>query len=250
MRFSVVIPMYNEKAAAPSCIRQLAEALEESAEASSFSYELIFSDDGSDDGCGALIRDFAEHTELRHGSVMLLREERNRGKGAAVRRGMLAAAGDVILFTDCDLAYGCPILTEMLADFRERGGDLLVGSRALSPDGYAGYSGIRTLASRLCRSLLRAVSGFRYTDSQCGIKLFAREAARELFSRTETDGWAFDFEVLLLADRMGYTVREFPVRVLNHRSSKIRLLRDSVRMLREVWRIRRRIARQARLFPD
>lgn len=244
---SVVIPMYNEKAAAPACIRQLTECLEAWAEASSDSYELLFSDDGSDDGCGDLVREFADSSAPKSGDVRILREERNRGKGAAVRRGMLAAQGEAVLFTDCDLAYGCRVIPELLDDLTKNGGDVLIGSRAIHENGYAGYSLPRKLASRLYVKLLSAAAGFSHTDSQCGLKLFRRDAAQAIFSRAETDGWAFDFEVLLLAEKLGFTVREVPVQVLSHRQSKIRLFRDSFRMMREVGRIRRRIGKA---FPD
>ena len=172
-----------------------------------------------------------------------MRAEENRGKGAAVRLGMLTARGDWRIFTDCDLAYGPDAVSAMLTAAAEGNAAVLVGSRAIAGDGYAGYSSLRKLASHVYLRILSSAAGFRHTDSQCGIKVFRADAAETLFSRAETDGWAFDFEILMLADRLGYPVSEYPVRVgASRRASKVRLVRDSVRMLREIARIRKRLS--------
>ena len=247
MLYSVVIPMYNERAVAGDSLRRLASALETEAERGGWRYEVLFSDDGSDDGCGDMVRETAERLTLRFGTAGVVRCEENRGKGAAVRRGMLTARGDWRLFTDCDLAYGADTAVSMLNE--ASGGNLpvLVGSRALVRDGYAGYTPLRRIASRVYLSILYAAGGLRVTDSQCGLKVFRADAAEAIFAKAETDGWAFDYEALLLADLLGYPVSESPVRILTHRTSKIRLVRDSVGMLLEIGRIKRRLSQR---FPD
>ncbi len=215
MLFSVVIPMYNESAVIEASARELTDVLEaRGAAAPDFRYEIVFSDDGSADGCGELVKAFAEKARLSFGSIRVIRAEKNRGKGAAVRAGMLAVSADAAAFTDSDLAYGAAILPAMLDEMVRTGDDLLIGSRAIVKDGYAGYTPLRKIASRCYVRLLGAAAGFRHTDSQCGIKVFRADAAEDLFSRAETDGWAFDFEILMLADRLGYPVSEHPVRVL------------------------------------
>ncbi len=244
MFFSVVIPMYNEKAIAENCARSLVEVLEKIATASSFKYEIIFADDGSTDGCGEIISDFAEKSPHPHGEVILLRSPVNKGKGNAVRRGMLASSGEVVIFTDSDLAYGCDVIAEMLERFTADGfnADLLIGSRAIDPAGYDGYTFMRRLASKVYLKLLTVYAGFSHSDSQCGIKMFRGDAARRIFSYCETDKWAFDFEALLIASRLGMKVEEHPVHIINHRESKIRLVRDSFKMLRDIRDIKRRVA--------
>ena len=241
MRFSVVIPMYNERDVIADTLRTLAETLEKAAERDGFDFEILVSDDGSRDGSREIVKSLSEELVPDRGTLRLISAEKNRGKGAAVRAGMLAMTGDWAAFTDSDLAYGAEVLPAMLAEARRRGADLLIGSRAAAKDGYAGYTPLRRLASKVYLRLLSATAGFRHTDSQCGCKLFSRAAARSVFRECETDGWAFDFEALMLADRMGFSVEEYPVTVLRHRDSKVRIVRDSVRMLAEVRRIRKRL---------
>jgi len=236
---SVIIPMYNEKTVIASSIRTLTQVLEE--KAASSGYEIIISDDGSTDGCGDVARECARSLDLRHGTVRVITAEKNAGKGAAVRMGMAAAEGDILLFTDSDLAYGCDCIVSMANALENSGSDILIGSRAIHPEGYAGYTFLRKLASRMFLKLLALGAGFSHTDSQCGIKAFRKDAAKRIFANCTVNGWAFDFEVLMIASKMGYSVAEYPVTVINHRESKINLVRDAVRMMKDVRRIRKRI---------
>ena len=241
MTLSVIIPMYNERSVIADSLGRLADALEKAASAQGGPfdrYEILISVDGSDDGSGDLVRETGRTLSLPHGALRLLTSPENHGKGRAVRDGMLAAKGDLCLFTDSDLAYGTAVIAAMAGEARRTGVDVLIGSRAADPDGYAAYPPARRLASKAYRSLIARAAGFRYTDSQGGCKLFTRAAAERIFSLARTDGWAFDLEALLLADRLGFAVGEFPVRVENHRASKVRLVRDSVRMAAEIVRIR------------
>ncbi|MBE6541898.1 MAG: glycosyltransferase [Ruminococcaceae bacterium] len=243
MIYSVVIPMYNEKAIAESCVSELSDKLEEAALAFSFEYEIIVSDDGSTDGSGDIVRDYAAKNPLDHGKIRVITADRNRGKGSAVRLGMLEAAGDYILFTDSDLAYGVDSCVDMLRQISDTKGDVLIGSRARHKEGYAGYTFIRKLASKVYMSLLAVSAGFSYSDSQCGIKVFKKSAAHKVFSMCEVDGWAFDFEALLIAEKAGFKIEEYPVKIINHRESKIRLVRDSLKMMRDISHIKKRISK-------
>lgn len=243
MYLSVIIPMYNESAIAASCVRTLAAALE-AAELPG-RYEILFSDDGSSDGCGAIAEKNARELSLTCGEIRVVRSEENRGKGHAVRLGMRESRGELCVFTDCDLAYGTEIICEMASRMSgpSFGKDVLIGSRAIAEDGYAGYTFLRKLASRAYVRLLAVSAGFRYTDSQCGLKMFRGDAARTIFKHAGVNGWAFDFEVLLLAEKLGYTIAEHPVTVINHRESKIRLFRDSLKMAAEVRKIKKKLGR-------
>ena len=170
----------------------------------------------------------------------------NRGKGAAIRRAVLASEGDCVVFTDCDLAYGTDVIGEAVRIMEETGADLVIGSRAIHPEGYEGYTRLRKTASRAFKKMLAMRAGFRLTDSQCGFKAIRAGAARDLFENSVTDGWSFDFEILMLAEKRGYLVREMPVKVLIHKESRIRVFRDGLKMARDVGRIKKRIKR----FPN
>ncbi len=248
MKLSVIIPMYNEKEAAPGCVKELSSSIEADACRNSYDYEIIFSDDGSADGCGDIVREIAGELNptLTHGSVRVITSPCNEGKGGAVRRGMLESSGDYALFTDCDLAYGCEVICGMLERISSTHTDILIGSRAAHPDGYAGYTFVRKIASKAFLKLLALSAGFDHSDSQCGIKMFSRRAADGIFSRGKVNGWAFDFESLMIAEKLGFTIDEYPVKVINHRESKIHLVGDSLKMLSDLRKIKKRIKREFR----
>ena len=244
MLFSVVIPMYNEREVIEACAEELTRVLEASAESGNYRYEILFSDDGSTDGCGEIVQKYAGKHPLNFGEIRVLRSDVNRGKGAAVRNGMLGSRGDWALFTDSDLAYGAEIIPEMLSHILQTGADLCIGSRTIAEDGYEGYTAMRKLASRTYLKLVSFAAGFDHTDSQCGIKLFRGSAARQIFSACETDGWAFDLEVLLRAENLGFTIEEYPVKVINHRESKVHLFSDSLNMIGQVVHIRKIVGKK------
>lgn len=229
--------MYNERTIIEDAVKTFSGYM---ADTFGEDWELIFVDDGSADGCGEVVA-AAGKDEPR---IRLCAYTPNRGKGYAVRTGMLAATGDVILFTDCDNAYGTDALGRMAAAFSEGNADLVVGSRNLSKDGYEGYTLIRKLASKVYIKLIALAAGFKLSDSQCGIKGFRREAARRIFTNCEVDRFAFDLEVIMIAGKLGCKIEEMPVKVINHRESKVNVLRDSFKMLRDVRRMKKRIKRQ------
>lgn len=241
MKLSVIIPMYNEKTVVEACAKGLTEVLEAYAAVHSVTYEVIFSDDGSTDGCGALAEKYAAEHPLTYGEIRVVTAAKNGGKGSAVRLGMLASTGDYVCFTDSDLAYGAKIIGDMFTDICEKGGDLLIGSRAIHPEGYAGYTFMRKLASKVFIKVISLTAGFKHSDSQSGMKMFHGDTARKIFSYATVNGWAFDFEVLMIAQKMGKTVREYPVKIINHRESKVRLFSDSLKMMKDILRIKKRV---------
>ena len=230
--------MYNEISTVADTSEQLINALESFCKETDDTYELIFSDDGSADGCADAVR---LDLPTPNGEVRIVKGEVNMGKGAAVRRAVLASTGDIVMYTDCDLAYGTAVIGEAVEVMKKENCDIVAGSRAIHPEGYAGYTFIRRLASKIYVKVLTTFAGFRLSDSQCGFKVFSGSLAKKIFSLAETNGWAFDFELFLLAKREGAKVRELPVKIINHRESRISVIRDSVRMLREIARIKKRV---------
>ena len=160
---------------------------------------------------------------------------------------MLEADGDIIMFTDADLAYGTEVIGRVYDIFESvPETQIVTGSRNLSRDGYEGYTFLRKLMSKAYIKVLCFVGGFKLTDSQCGCKAFCRAAAKDIFSRLEVDGFAFDFEAILWAGELGYKISEMPVKVINHRESKISVLKDTFRMLSDLRRIKKRVRAKAR----
>ncbi len=232
MKVSLVIPAYNESGIILDTIRTSSKRMSELSE----DYEILIVNDGSTDNTAALVRECGDQ------NVSLVSYMPNRGKGCAVRSGMLAAQGDIIICTDADLAYGVDVFGAILEHFENSDAQLVIGSRRLEREGYRDYPAIRLLASKCFGLLVRIISGLKY-DTQCGIKGYRREAAERIFTECCTDGFAFDFEALMLADAMGMRVEQIGVSVVNHRDSRVNVLKDSLRMLRDVFKIRRRLGR-------
>ncbi len=236
---SVIIPVYNEEKIVADTAKTLVEYLDgkfpggNNVVDASKTYEIIFSDDGSTDATAECVKSF------NHPCVRLVGHMPNKGKGAAVRDGMLSARGEVALFTDCDLAYGTEVIGAFYDALTASNSDAAIGSRRLHKDGYAGYTLLRKLASKVYYKVVALLAGFKYSDSQCGIKCFKTELAKRVFSQCKIDGFAFDLEAMLLVSRSGANVLELPVKIINHRESKVRIVRDTFRMLRDVLRIRR-----------
>ena len=230
MDISLVIPAYNESGIIMDTIQTVSARLAElTAE-----YEVLIVDDGSTDGMAELVRGCGDPRVRLEGYAS------NRGKGCAVRTGMLAAQGDLILCTDADLAYGVDVFAGLLERLRTGEADLVIGSRRIGGEGYKNYPPLRILMSKCFGLLSHMISGLPY-DTQCGIKAYRRQAARDIFSRCTTDGFSFDFEVLMWADKLGLKVEQFPVSVINFRESKVNVIRDSARMFRDVFRIRKKV---------
>ncbi|HEX2040527.1 MAG TPA: glycosyltransferase, partial [Acidimicrobiales bacterium] len=231
VRLSIVVPTFREESRIASTVARLRAA------GPTDDLEIVVVDDGSPDGTAAAAR--AAGAE----QVLVLPE--NRGKGAAVRAGMLAANGRTIVFTDADLAYPPEQIARVVAVV-EAGADVVIGSRRhVDTTTLVRARRLREVTGRLFNLLTFVVLLGQYRDTQCGLKGFRRDAARLLFSRTRIDGFAFDVEVLHLAERYRLTLREVPVELANTSESSVRVGRDSLRMLWDVFRIRRLAARGA-----
>jgi dolichyl-phosphate beta-glucosyltransferase len=224
------VPAYNEQERIGASLEALFRFVAESPH----SYEIVLVDDGSTDETSATAEKTAARWEQR---VVILRDNVNRGKGHAIRQGMLAASGDKIFFTDADLStppeeiHNClPWLDRV---------DVVVGSRALADSQILVHqSWQRESIGRLYNLLVRAaaVSGIR--DTQCGFKGFNKEIAAEVFKRQQLTGFGFDVEILYIARKLGYEIAEVPIVWRNSLGSTVNPLKDGIGMLGDLARVR------------
>ncbi len=234
-RLSVVIPAFNEAARLPRYLDEVVGFLEGRGE----SWEVVVADDGSTDDTGAAVRVPA----ARHPGLRLLPLGRNQGKGAAVRAGMLAALGARRLFADAD---GATPIAELkrLEPALATGADVVIGSRALrDPSVTVRARPHRVMAGRVFNGLAARLGVRGVADSQCGFKLFTAAAAEALFGALQTSGFAFDVEILLRAQALGYRIVEVPVNWADQAGSKVGVLSHGPGMLLQMLRARRRIGR-------
>lgn len=239
MKLSLVIPMYNEEEIVEDTALKLKEGLDRFFPNE---YEIIFSDDGSTDASVEKL------LTMSLPNVRVVKGEKNCGKGSAVRRGALVAEGDFVMFTDCDLAYGVDIIDFAFKEAeKNKDKGMLVGSRRISKDGYTGYSLSRRVISKAYLSFLSFIAGgLPVSDSQTGCKIFKRETVQKIFPLCEINRFAFDLEIILFAKSLGIEIGEFPVTIINNRPSSIHFVRDSIRMIRDVLKMKKRIKRKIR----
>jgi len=215
---SVIIPAYNEEAVIKSTLEEVAEYLS----ANAFESETIVVDDGSKDAT----RDIARSCEGLFRDLRVLENPGNAGKGAAVRKGVLEARGEYILFMDADNSTSIRELEKF--PYRDNGTpDICIGSRRV-PGAAVTMPARRNILGKVFIALARLVLGIRVRDINCGFKLFKREAAMDIFSRLTSNGWSFDTEVLFIARKRSHSVREIPVHWTYKGDSKVRPVRDGI----------------------
>lgn len=235
--FSLVVPALNERERLPPYLAEIRFHLE-----SEFGgqYEVIVVDDGSTDGMAELVTaTFAGWSQLRIESF-----SENEGKGAAVRVGMLAAVGELLLFADADGAT--PIAEETrLREAIRQGADIAVGSRLLaSTEVQCHRTRFRAWVGRAFASLARTILDVPVRDTQCGFKMLRYEVAQRLFSAMDENGYLFDLELLLLAQRCGYQVAEVPVNWKDVPDSRMKMAGEAWSILPGLLRLRRNIGRR------
>jgi len=233
--FSVVIPCYNEAQRIGETLRATLDYLRNESPQS----ELIVVNDGSTDATPQIAREVLATTPT---DTRLLENYPNRGKGAAVRSGLLAAQRPIALFSDADLSTPLHETPKLIEAIVTGDVDLAFGSRALDRTLIGVHQPWRReYAGRVFNLLVRVATGLPFWDTQCGFKAFRLSKCRPILEAAHVNGFAFDVELLFLAQHAGLRVREIPVRWNHAEGSKVDFLRDSVRMLREVIALRRRL---------
>jgi dolichyl-phosphate beta-glucosyltransferase len=226
---SVVIPAYNEQKRLPSTLESVHAYLA----SKNYDFEIIIVNDGSSDSTVEAVHEFAKH----HDGVRLISYAQNQGKGYAVRQGMLAANGEKVIFNDADGSSPIYELEKLTASL-QNGYAVAIGSRAKQDTSRT----VNALAYRkfmgnffnfIVQSLL--LKGIQ--DSQCGFKMFTREATQSIFTVAKENGFAFDVEVLHVARMRGYKIDEVPINWTNVDGSKVNLVLDSSKMFMDVVKV-------------
>jgi dolichyl-phosphate beta-glucosyltransferase len=229
---SIVIPAYNEEGRLPKTLDRILEWLPE--QRLKFK-EVIVVDDGSRDATAGVVDKYSKPPS----PIRLLRNPGNRGKGYAVRHGMLDAEGEWILYTDADLSSPIEELQKLSSAAAAQNAVIAIGSRAVDRSLVAVHqSAFREYSGRFFNLVMRTVTGLPFHDTQCGFKLYRADAAKEVFSRQEQDGFSFDVEDLVIAKKLGLRAVEVPVRWSNVEGTKV-TMGQGIRSFTDLLQIRK-----------
>jgi len=226
---AVVIPAYNEE---PRILPTL-ERVNEYLSSQPYTWSVTVVSDGSTDRTNAIVEEFAKN----HPGFALIDSRPNRGKGFVVRKGMLSVDGELILFSDADLAAPIEEVEKLLPKMAEA--PIAIGSRPLKDSKLEVHQPwYREMLGRASNLLIQLLGVRGIKDTQCGFKLFKREVAHDVFSRCKLNGFSFDFEALMVARDLGLTIAEVPIRWAHQEGSKVVIWRDAPKALFDLVKLR------------
>jgi glycosyltransferase involved in cell wall biosynthesis len=227
---SIVIPAYNESARIGRTLERVTRCVEEQ----DWDAEILVVDDGSQDATAQIVESWMERCKR----LKLIKNNGNRGKGYSVRNGLLQAAGEVVMFTDADLSAPMEEANLLMAAIAE-GADVAIGSRWMDKTRQTMHQPMyRRFFGRCFNFVTRMVMGLPFKDTQCGFKAFRRPAAQIIFRLQRIERWGFDPEILFIARKLGYEIREVPVTWGHDERSRMSYLKDGMKMLEEMAAIR------------
>lgn len=229
-QISIVVPAYNESARIEKTLERIMQCIEDRG----WDAEVLVVDDGSKDATAAIVQRWMQ----RHPRLHLIQNAGNRGKGYSVRNGLLQATGEIVMFTDADLSAPMEE-AELLFQAIQQGADVAIGSRWLDRKLQTIHQPLyRRFFGRCFNAVTRIVMGLPFKDTQCGFKAFRRSAAQVIFRLQRIERWGFDPEILFIARKIGYNIREVPVSWGHDERSRMSYLRDGMKMLQEMAIIR------------
>lgn len=237
VHLSIVIPAFNEERRIPATLDRLVAFLD----SRPWTWEIRVVDDGSTDGTARVTEEAALGTP-----GILVQREPHRGKGGAVRAGLVAARGQYRFMCDADLSMPPEELPRFLPPARPAF-DVAIGSREGAGSRRVGEPLRRHITGRCFNYAIQLLAAPGISDTQCGFKMFTAESVKAIFPHTTLDGWAFDVEVLCIARALGLRIVEVPIEWHHRSQSQVSVLRDSWRMLRDVWKVRTRLRRNSLL---
>jgi glycosyltransferase involved in cell wall biosynthesis len=229
-RLSIVIPAYNESARIEATLDRVMSCVA----SEGWDAEVLVIDDGSKDNTAGIVKRWMDVFPRLH----LIQNPGNRGKGYSVRNGLLQAAGDIVMFTDADLSAPMEEANRLIAAI-DAGADVAIGSRWLDRTRQTIHQPLyRQFFGRCFNAITRGVMGLPFKDTQCGFKAFRREAAQIVFRLQRIERWGFDPEILFIARKLRYTIKEVPVTWGHDERSRMSYLKDGLKMLEEMAIIR------------
>jgi len=229
MNISLIIPIYNEGKIIENTIKKLKVFLDNEKEG----WEILFVNDGSTDNTLKIIKNFTPKF------FKVISYERNRGKGFAIRVGVEKALGDYICFIDSDLAYSFNNLKELISKLENC--DAVFGSRDMEANNFENISLLRRIFGKSFNLFSNIILGYKAEDTQCGLKVFKREMAREIFSKQILNRWAFDTEVFYIAKKKNYKIKRVKAILSKNnlsKKSKVNLLKDPLKMFFDLFKIK------------
>lgn len=230
MDISIVIPAYNEEKRIGTTLKKVYNYFKNSG----LNFEIIVVDDGSKDSTVNIVKNFS----IDHPEVKLRCHLKNKGKGAAVKTGVLASEGDIVLFTDADLSTPIEEFGKLKSAI-DGGYDIAIGSRGVvGAEVKVKQNIIRQLIGMIGSYIIRTIVVNKFADTQCGFKMFKKDCGRRLFEEQEINGFAFDVELLYKAIKKGYKVKEIPIEWLNSSESKVSVIKDPLKFFKDLIRIR------------
>jgi len=229
MYLSIIIPAHNEERRLPKAFTDIDNFLKKQ----KYKAEVIVVENGSSDKTAEVVKKFAK----KHKYIKLVQED-TRGKGLAVKAGMLKAEGEFRFICDADLSMPIDELPKFLPP-NTKGFDLVIGTREGKNSRRVGEPLKRHLMGRIFNLIIKLTILPGFEDTQCGFKMFTSSAARELFSRQKLSGIGFDIEILYLARKIGFKVKEVPITWYFDEDSRMKLVQDSLKALLEIWQIRK-----------
>ncbi len=227
MEISVVIPAYNEEKRIKPTLEKIGEYLSKNSK----NYEIIVVNDGSKDNTNKVV------LSLKNKKIRLINNEKNRGKGYSVKRGVLASKYPLVLFSDSDLATPIEEIEKLKKHLENN--EVVIASRNLKESDIRIKQPIhRKLMGKLFSLLVRLVAVRGFKDTQCGFKLFKKEAAQKIFSLQTFERFSFDVEILFIAKKLKYKIKEVPVVWIDQKGSTVDPIKDSIKMLLDLFKIR------------
>lgn len=223
---SIVIPAHNEENRLPQTLEQVLRFIERQ----SFTSEVIIVENGSTDRTFEVAQKFAQ----KHTNIRVLQSE--RGKGAAVKRGMLEALGEYRFMCDADLSMPVEEIFKFIPPALD-GFDIAIASREAKGAVRYNEPAYRHLGGRGINFIIQALILPGLNDTQCGFKCFSAKATNDIFKLQTLNGWSFDIELLYIARRHGYHIHEIPIHWHHHPDTKVSALRDAVQMIKDIFRI-------------